>query len=256
MRKALLLFGNEIERENLVDSAVYLQNSLGLKIYPLYIKDMSRDKIVAASTDGMMLGGRSPFIMQGWADVEKEEIEGLERDLKVKGIIEPLEVDIGLVNEIVTEKMKECDTLLIGKNEVITERVVGILKGNYKSIILIGEKPLASLEKVLIANDDGVKINRSCYQFTNLFTEVKKFDSFSINIDLEDNILLTYLKDKEKIVDHRVVKTSNYDEILERIGQYDFFIMGNLSRSYFFEKIIGKNGIKLLEKSKAPIFIG
>lgn len=167
-----------------------------------------------------------------------------------------MEVDIGLVNEIVTEKMKECDTLLIGKNEVITERVVGILKGNYKSIILIGEKPLVSLEKVLIANDDGVKINRSCYQFTNLFTEVKKFDSFSINIDLEDNILLTYLKDKEKIVDHRVVKTSNYDEILERIGQYDFFIMGNLSRSYFFEKIIGKNGIKLLEKSKAPIFIG
>ena len=40
---------------------------------------MSRDKIVAASTDGMMLGGRSPFIMQGWADVEKEEIEGIER---------------------------------------------------------------------------------------------------------------------------------------------------------------------------------
>ena len=87
MRKALLLFGNEIERENLIDSAVYLQNSLGFKIYPLYIKDMSRDKIVAASTDGMMLGGRSPFIMQGWADVEKEEIEEIERDLKAKGII-------------------------------------------------------------------------------------------------------------------------------------------------------------------------
>lgn len=256
MRKALLLFGNEIERENLIDSAVYLQNNLGFKIYPLYIKDMSRDKIVAASTDGMMLGGRSPFIMQGWADVEKEEIEGLERDLKTKGISESLEVDIGLVNEIVTEKMKECDTLLIGKNEVITERIVGILKGNYKSVILIGEKPLVSLEKVLIANDDGVKINRSCYQFTNLFIEVKKFDSFSINIELEDNILLTYLKDKEKIVDHRVIKANNYDEILERIGQYDFFIMGNLSRSYFFEKIIGKNGIKLLEKSKAPVFIG
>ena len=29
--------------------------------------------------------------------------------------------------------MKECDTLLIGKNEVITERVVGILKGGEKS---------------------------------------------------------------------------------------------------------------------------
>ena len=91
---------------------------------------------------------------------------------------------------------------------------------------------------------------------SNFFTSVNRFDSFSINIELEDNILLNYLKDKKKIVDHRVIKTGNYDEILERIGQYNFFIMGNLSRSYFFEKIIGKNGIKLLEKSKAPIFIG
>lgn len=256
MRKALLLFGNEIDRGNLIESAVYLQNSLKFKIYPLYIKDMSRDKIVAASTDGMMLGGRSPFIMQGWADIEKEEIESLEKELKDKGINAPLEVDIGLVNEIVTEKMKECDTLLIGKNEVITERIVGVLKGNYKSVILIGEKPLNSLEKVLIANDDGVKINRSCYQFTNLFTEVTKFDSFSINLELDDNILLEYLKDKDKIVDHRVLKTNNYDEILDGIAKYDLFIMGNLSRSYFFEKIIGKNGIKLLENAKTPIFIG
>lgn len=81
MRKALLLFGNEMERENLIESAVYLQNSLGFKIMPLYIKDMSRDKIIAASTDGMMMSGRSPFIMQGWADMEKQEIEDIEKFL-------------------------------------------------------------------------------------------------------------------------------------------------------------------------------
>ena len=256
MRKALLLFGNEMERENLIDSAVYLQNSLGFKIIPLYIKDMSRDKIIAASTDGMMMSGRSPFIMQGWADMEKEEIEGAEKLLKEKGISETLEVDIGLVAEIVTEKMKECDVLLVGKNETITEKIVSILKGNYKSIIFIGEKALTKMDKVLIANDDGVKINRSCYQFTNIFPEVKEFNSFTINKELEDNVLIEYLKGKEKIVNHEVLNTADYNEVLEKINEYDFFVMGNLSRSYFFEKIVGKNGIKLLEKSKTPIFIG
>lgn len=256
MRKALLLFGNEMERENLVDSAVYLQNSLGFKIIPLYIKDMSRDKIIAASTDGMMMSGRSPFIMQGWADMEKEEIEGAEKLLKEKGIPATLEVDIGLVAEIVTEKMKECDVLLVGKNETITEKIVNILKGNYKSIIFIGEKALTKMDKVVIANDDGVKINRSCYQFTNIFPEVKEFDAFSINKELEENILVKYLQDKEKIVNYEVLNTADYNEVLEKIDSYDFFVMGNLSRSYFFEKIIGKNGIKLLEKTKTPIFIG
>ena len=52
------------------------------------------------------------------------------------------------------------------------------------------------------------------------------------------------------------MNTADYDEVLEKINECDFFVMGNLSRSYFFEKIIGKNGIKLLEKSKTPIFIG
>ena len=169
MRKALLLFGNEMERDNLIESAVYLQNSLGFKIMPLYIKDMSRDKIIAASTDGMMMSGRSPFIMQGWADMEKQEIEDIEKILKSKGIKTELEVDIGLVPEIVTDRMKSCDTLLIGKNEAITERIVSILKGNYKSIIFVGEKPLKGMDKVIIANDDGVKINRSHRFHTRLF---------------------------------------------------------------------------------------
>ena len=256
MRKALLLFGNEMERDNLIESAVYLQNSLGFKIMPLYIKDMSRDKIIAASTDGMMMSGRSPFIMQGWADMEKQEIEDIEKILKSKGIKVELEVDIGLVPEIVTDRMKSCDTLLIGKNEAITERIVSILKGNYKSIIFIGEKPLKGMEKIIIANDDGVKINRSCYQFTNLFPEVKEFTSFVINKEIEENHLLDYLEGKGKVVNHEVLNTADYDEVLKKIDEYDFFVMGNLSRSYLFEKIIGKNGIKLLEKSKTPIFIG
>ncbi len=86
------------------------------------------------------MSGRSPFIMQGWADMEKQEIEDIEKILKSKGIETELEVDIGLVPEIVTDRMKGCDVLLIGKNEAITERIISILKGNYKSIIFYRRK--------------------------------------------------------------------------------------------------------------------
>ena len=55
------------------------------------------------------------------------------------------------------------------------------------------------MEKVIIANDDGVKINRSCYQFTNLFPEVKEFTSFVINKEIEENHLIGYLKVKKKL---------------------------------------------------------
>jgi len=152
--------------------------------------------------------------------------------------------------------MKACDLLLMAKNEVFSEKTLSILKGNYKCIIFIGENPLKKLDNVLIANDDGVKINRSCYHFTTLFPEITKFASASINKKLEENILKQYLEGKGKIVVHEALESDSYENILKRIDLFDLLIMGNLSRSYFFEKIIGKNGIKLIEKCKAPIFIG
>ena len=36
------------------------------------------------------------------------------------------------------------------------------------------------------------------------------------------------------------LQTTDYNDVLARVDEADLFIMGNLSRSYFFEKIIGK----------------
>lgn len=255
MRKALVLFGNEIERENLVDSAVYLEKELGFKVIPLYVKDMSREKLMSA-TDGLMIAGRAPFITQGWDEIEKGEIASIEKLLKEKELSSELKVDIGVVPDVVTEYMKRCDILVMGKNDILTEKEVNILKGNYKAMLLIGEKPLSSFKNIVIGNDNGVKVNRSCYQFMHLFPEIKEFSSFVINKDIDENILVEYLLDHGKKVSHEELKTSDYADVLAKVDEADLFIMGNLSRSYFFEKIIGKNGIKLLEKGKAPIFIG
>lgn len=255
MKRALVLFGNEIERENLINSAIYLQKEFGFKIYPLYVKDMAREKLMA-STDGLMVAGRAPFMVQGWDDIERGEIESIKNLLKAKNVDTELKVDIGLVPEIVTEHMKRCDLLIMGRNDILTENEVNILKGNYKSILLIGEKPLSSMQNILIGNDNGVKVNRSCYHFMTTFPEINNFSSFVINKEIEENILVEYLKEHGKNIVHEELTTNNYEEVLKKVDEADLFIMGNLSRSYFFEKIIGKNGIKLLEKGKAPIFIG
>lgn len=255
MRRALVLFGNEIERGSLADSVVFLEKQLGFKIYPLYVRDIAREKLMSA-TDGLMLAGRSPFINQGWEEIEKVEIQGIKEMLKEKGINSELIVDMGDISEVVTEQMKKCDLLVMGKNDILTEREINLLKANYKSILLIGEKPLQAIENVLIGNDNGVKVNRSCTHFMNLFPEVKRFSSFVINKEIEENMLVEYLVGHEKDVEHEEIITNNYEDVIKRINEADLFIMGNLSKSYLFEKVIGKNGIKLLEKGKVPIFIG
>lgn len=255
MRRALVLFGNEIERGSLAESANFLEKELGFKIYPLYVKDIAREKLMSA-TDGLMVAGRAPFIVQGWEEIERAEIQVIEEVLKEKGIKAKLKVDIGDVAEVVTEHMKKCDLLVIGKNDILTEKEIDILKGNYKSLLLIGEKPLKAMKNVVIGNDNGVKVNRSCYHFINLFPEVKCFSSFVINKEIEENALVEYLEGHDKKIVHEELTTTDYNDVLARVDEADLFIMGNLSKSYFFEKIIGKNGIKLLEKGKAPIFIG
>lgn len=52
------------------------------------------------------------------------------------------------------------------------------------------------------------------------------------------------------------VEVKNIDSALEIMNQADITVMGTLSSSFFIEKIIGKNGLKLLEKIESALFIG
>ncbi|MGL4897140.1 MAG: hypothetical protein ACRC31_01740, partial [Cetobacterium sp.] len=44
------------------------------------------------------------------------------------------------------------------------------------------------------------------------------------------------------------------EEYLNEVNNLDLLIMGNLSRGYFFEKITGKKGLNIMEKSQTSIF--
>ncbi|WP_410208105.1 hypothetical protein [Fusobacterium sp.] len=255
MRKALVLFGNEIERNALIDTVIYLKRTLGFKIEALYVRDVNREKIMT-TPDGLVMSGRVPLMLQGWDAVEQAEMDSIKKCFEEKGLKEELHSDIGDIVDVVTEHMKTCDMLVIGKNDILGEREINILKENYKTILLIGERPLEKMERIYIGNDNGVKVNRSCYHFIHLFPEIEKFHSVAINKEMDGNQLIEYLEQNGKSVDHEELQHGKYEDILEKLAQADLFIMGNLSRSYFLEKIVGKNGVKLLEKGKAPIFIG
>lgn len=251
--KALLLFGNEIKKEALIESAVYLKNKLGFEITPLYIKDIARERFVVP-TEGVMLAGRAPFVNQGWDEVEKMELDTLKKDFKVYNLDVEIQVEAGFVQEIVKEYMKSHDLLIMGKNGSLSEREIDILKGNYKSILIIGKKPLRDFKNIVIANDDGVKVNKSSYQFIHLFPQISEFTMFSLNYSVEESILAKYLIEQGKKI---VQKSFDKNEDMQaEIDKSHVMIMGNLSKSYFFEKIIGKTGIKLLENTEIPIYIG
>lgn len=254
MRKALILFGNEIERDSLIETAIYLKRKLGFALETLYVRDVEKERPLS-TPDGMVMAGRMPLMLKDWNDVERVEIEAIESQFVKSGLKEKLIFDMGTILEVATRHMKKCDMLVVGKNEVMSDSTLSLIKYNYKTILLVGNTPFNSLDNIIFGNDNGVKIDKSIFSFIHLFNEVINFNSITINKDDKDfgNDIIEYLEQNNKKVTKIVCSNDDY---MENINKSNLFIMGNLSRSYFIERIVGKNGIKLLENTKAPIFIG
>ena len=256
MRRLLLLFSCEMDREDLIESAVFLKEKFQFDILPLYIRDIRRDEVVPMSVEGMVLDPGNDLMVEQWKDFEDMELSKIRNSLFKKGINNKLEVQVGMVPEIVKDYMKECDLLLLGKGEIITENLIAILKDLYKPMLLINDRPL-SLEQVAIATDDGVKINKSVSNFLKIFSGIEKYLMLSWNYDSEENRLLNYLKYKEKnvtVIDYSGDKGKV--DFYNKVREVDLLIMGNLSRSYFFEIITRRKGLNILENAETAIFIG
>ncbi|MCJ8341610.1 MAG: hypothetical protein MJH09_01975 [Cetobacterium sp.] len=256
MRRALLLFSCEVDRKDLIESAVYLKEKFNFDILPLYVRDIRRDEIVPMSVEGMVLDPGNDLMTEQWKNFEDMELRKIRTALEKHGINSKLNVEIGLVPEIVRTYLKKCDLLIFGKGEIISENVITLLKDQYKPIIMVKDAPL-SMEKVGIATDDGVKINKSLSNFLNLFPGIDKFLMLSWNYEPEENNLLDLLKYKEKEVTFMNFKDdSGKVEFYNKVRELDILIMGNLSRSYFFEMITRRKGLNILENAETTMFIG
>ncbi|WP_297405168.1 hypothetical protein [uncultured Cetobacterium sp.] len=257
MKKVLVVFGEGTKKNVLMDSALFFKEKLGYEIIPLYIKDVRRDEIIPATMDGMIVNLSNNSFSEERELLETEEMNYLKERLKIKGIIKKLNVEFGFPWEIIKEYLKLADILMFEKGEILSESAITVLKNQFKPVIMVGSDPIKAIENIAIASDDGVKINKSTSSFMKLFPEIKDYTMLTLQYELEDNKLLQFMEERDKKV---VVKNYSGDlakeDYLEEVKKYDMLVMGNLSKSYFFEKIIGKKGLNIMEKSQTSIFIG
>lgn len=254
MKKALVLFGNEENTENLIKSSLYFKEKFGYSLTGLLLRDVRCEAL--SIEQGILYDMPSSVFVGEIIKFEKEEMKSLAKRLKKDNLNIELTYEVGIVEDTIKEHMKSFDLLIIGKGFIVSDTLMEVLKENYKAILIIGNKEL-KFDNIYIANDDGTRVNRSCYNFINNFPEIKKFISVEENNTEEENRLNSYLISKKRELE--VIKKSNSDEIVkyfENLPTNGVIIMGNLSMAYFIEKIIGRTGLKILEKSNIAIYIG
>ncbi len=256
MKKALVLFGNETSTENLIQSSIYLKEKFNYSLSGLFLSDIREGIVISPRVDGMVNDPTALYAGE-WVHFEQQEAKKVLEIAKKTGLNIDIAHEIGLTGEIIKEYMKSFDLLIMGKGAYTSDLLISILKYNYKSVFFVGEGKL-DFSKVFIANDDGVKVNKSIYNFTNVFPEVKDFVSVKVKPKTsKDNILDEYLQSKNKKITS--LEVDNKEKLVEYFSSVDansVMVMGNLSRSYFFEKLEKRTGLKLLEQGKASIFIG
>lgn len=257
MKKVLVVFEEWSKKNVLIDSAIFFKDNFGYEIVPLYIKDIRREDMIPPTMDGMIVNLNNNSFSEEREALEELELKKLQEDIISKGIHSNLNVEFGFPWDVIKEYLKTVDLLMFEKGESLSDSAITVLKNYFKPVIMIGEKAITSLDNVAISSDDGVKINKSMFSFINILPEIKKFSMFSLFHKIEDNSLLRYLEEKEyKIKYENFDGDKAKDRYIEEINKFDLLIMGNLSNNYLIEKIIGKKGLNIMEKSKTSIFIG
>lgn len=249
MKKLLLLISSEENLESLIESSLYLRKNYNYKIVPLYIRNIG---IFIPPTHLMITALGGGIVDKKLEEVDNERIRRIQNILYSRGVVEHVAIEIGFPHDIVTEYAKQVDIILTGREKKISEEITSILKDIYKPIFLIGEKSL-SFERVVIASDDGVKINRSVTNFLNHFPHIMNFEMISYRFQDDRNMLLELLESKHKIIEYRNIE--NMEIVYNEINKGTLLIMGNLSKSYFLKKITKRKGLDIIENSNVSIFI-
>lgn len=164
---------------------------------------------------------------------------------------------IGDISEVLLNELKLFDLAVISKADKIEHDLRDIFKNHNKPIILVPELESYSLDRILIADDQGLEVNKSIFKFMGVFEKAREFKAVTVGISQEEvKDLNFYLGKIDKKIDYNFEDGSVDKIILNYAKECDMLIMGNLKRSFMVEKLIGTGGIRALEEVKKPIFIG
>lgn len=249
MEKILVLFKYYNDAKLAIENFKSLKKRFDFEILPLYVKELRVPTGVTFLSPSMT--------MDILKEYEDEYIEDLKNLLLKEGIEEELVVEIGINKDIVQEYLKKVDCLMVEETEYLDEDFLDILKIVYKPVIIIN-KNVSTFKNVVIISDDGIKINKSVNSFIRDFPQIKNVTLLSWNYKYQENHLLELLKRKgiEVKVEMFNQHFNTKDEFFQKMNEFDFIVMGNLSKSFFFEKITKRMGVEIIEKAVKPIFIG
>jgi len=254
LRRVLILFGNELNTEHLLESGRVLRERYNCEVKGLYVKDIRKHEIIPPSVEGLVIDPSSRYIVEEWERFEDEQIEKLKEKLGPV-TAEDLIIREGITPDTALEELKAYDLLLVGKGARASADLKELLKYHYKPLIIVGDKPI-NFDCVLVANDKSFRINKSFFRFMSIFEDINEFGSISVGEDLEeDNSFKEYLKGSQKVINEKEVEGDEFKEIQKEAENCGILVMGDLTHSYLLEKITGHAGVKLIENIKIPIFM-
>lgn len=253
MKKVLFLVKNIDEINEAIKFVEVLQKKFSyMESHVLYIRDVMKYDMMSTNIEGISVQGTINVLLKEYSELEKENFNLLEQKMKNKfQKIYSLEGDSV---EIVLEELKSYDLLVVVKSKELSSTMKELLRYHYKPMIILSktnEEYIYNIDKILMLNDGGYKANKSVFSYFNLFKE-ENIDILRVNVEEDEKLIARFGK-----ICNVINKTGDKNSIiLDMIKDYGFIIMGDLQFSVFFEKIAGNVGIKVIENSLSPIFIG
>lgn len=253
-KRVLFLFKNTTEITELIKFAKYLKSKYtDIEMNALYVRDIIKYDIYPTTIEGVGIQGTMNILVKEYRDLEKKNYEYIEKS--INHIFEKVYSKDGETVEIALEEMKAYDMLVIVKNQdKISSTLKDLLRYHYKPMIILAktnEEYEYNLDEIVMLDDGNYRANKSIYSFVNFFGE-KKFNVLRVNVDENDRL-------KEKFSDLCIIDDRIGDKekiILEEIMKYKIIIIGDLQFPVFIEKLTGNIGIKIIENSISPIYIG
>jgi len=283
LNRILLNFNNERELEYLAKYSKCIKEKYpDVEIVGLFIKPDTEN----ASFKGIINAYDSHQLSDEKEDYEKEIKIEEEFENRLKNLFFSIVKDgkfyIGSGNytDVILDEMRLFDLLLLPQPTESNITVEKILKDhnnldNAKELLLFGEKNIKeilekhhkpiiivpdlenySIDKILIADDQKLEVNKALFNFIDLFSNIENFTALSINMEknaVKD--LNIYFEKIGKKINYKFETGKTDKLILNYSEEYDLIIIGNLKHSFMVEKIMGKPGIRLIESTKKPIFI-
>lgn len=249
-RRALLLFlPHQQNIEEIIVSGKYLENYFNFEIIPVYIRNINIYIPPTFLFRDSLGGGLIDKKLEGLEDIHIEKVCELLDSYEIET---PLAIDIGFPEQIFLEYLKTTDLLILGREDILSEITITLLKETYKPTFIIKNIPI-SFEKIAITSDDGIKINRSFFSFINNFSSIMHFNVLSYELE-DSQFLLETLNYKG--IGSKFMTYGSMESLYSAINQNSCLIMGNLSKSYFLKNITKRKGMDIIENTDLPIFIG